>query len=55
MKNPLLQKSGPQRVRRGGCWYYGARDSRVSFRYWGNASRHDFQGFRLFRSLEKKL
>ena len=54
MKNPLLQKSNPSRVLRGGSWVSGAWYTRVSNRYRGRASRRlDFQGFRLFRTKER--
>jgi len=40
------------RVSRGGCWCYGARDARVSYRNRNLPSyRFDGQGFRLFRTI----
>ena len=38
-RDPLGAASGSYRVFRGGCWYYGARSCRVSFRYYDRAWR----------------
>ena len=50
--DPLyIDKSGPLRVSRGGCWGSSARGTRVSVRCWDDASRrHDNLGFRFLRT-----
>ena len=54
MKNPLLQNSASDRVRRGGCWDFDAWNARVSNRSRDFASlRGDYQSFRLFRTKER--
>ena len=47
-RDPLGAASGSYRVFRGGCWYYGARSCRVSFRYYDRPGiRYYILGFRL--------
>ena len=54
MKNPLSQQSTSARVRRGGSWDLIARNARVSYRRWYDASfRGDYFGLRVFRTTEK--
>ena len=62
MKNPLSQEDSQEyfgfkadkRVLPGGSWDDLARFSRVSYRFGNGASaRRDYQGFRLFRTVEK--
>lgn len=54
MKNPLFLNKLPRHALRGGCWNYGTRNSRVSYRLNYRVSyRYHFQGFRLFRTEEK--
>lgn len=46
--NPMGPSDGDFRVLRGGCWYYGARDCRVSYRSCENpVIRGSCNGFRL--------
>jgi formylglycine-generating enzyme required for sulfatase activity len=54
LKNPLLQKSSPDRVYRGGGWGGYASNVRAPFRLRDQTSvRVSFLSFRLFRTLEK--
>jgi formylglycine-generating enzyme required for sulfatase activity len=49
--DPQGPSSGTRRVIRGGCWFYGARICRSSFR--GDAApgnRNDYLGFRVLRT-----
>ena len=55
MKNPLFLDIGPYHVNRGGNWYDDACFMRVFYRFGNDAfGRIDLQGFRLFRTQEKK-
>ena len=49
--DPTGAASGAFRVLRGGCWYDGPRDARVTGRdLYDPARRYDFLGFRLART-----
>jgi formylglycine-generating enzyme required for sulfatase activity len=54
MRNPLLQKANPERMFRSGSWDIVARVSNLSYRNGHDAADRDYyQGFRLFRTVEK--
>jgi formylglycine-generating enzyme required for sulfatase activity len=55
MKNPVEdKKKSPIRVFRGGSWFYYARGTRVSYRYFYSPDNRDFDfGFRLVKNGKK--
>ena len=50
-EDPAGPDTGSYRVKRGGCWNYGASNCTVSYRYSNNLyDRYNYNGFRLVRS-----